>query len=57
MNENRCISCSEIVPEGRMICPSCERREIKIGMIMQSYGVCSEKVDRAYNSLGENNDD
>ncbi len=24
MNDNRCIYCLEIIPEGRQICPSCE---------------------------------
>ena len=26
MTENRCISCGEIIPEGRAVCPSCETR-------------------------------
>lgn len=25
MSEDRCICCGEIVPEGRMVCPNCER--------------------------------
>lgn len=25
MSEDRCISCGEIVPEGRMVCPICEK--------------------------------
>ena len=24
MNENRCVCCGEIIPEGRMVCPACE---------------------------------
>lgn len=24
MNENRCVCCGEIIPEGRMVCPICE---------------------------------
>ena len=24
MNENKCVSCGEIIPEGRQICPKCE---------------------------------
>ena len=24
MNENRCVSCGTIIPEGRMVCPMCE---------------------------------
>ena len=23
--ENRCVVCGEIIPEGRMVCPKCER--------------------------------
>ena len=23
--ENRCVCCGEIIPEGRMVCPKCER--------------------------------
>ena len=26
MNENRCVMCGAIIPEGRMVCPLCERR-------------------------------
>lgn len=26
MAENRCVCCGEIVPEGRMVCPTCEAR-------------------------------
>lgn len=25
MNNNRCVSCGNIIPEGRMTCPRCER--------------------------------
>ena len=25
MNENRCIFCGEIIPEGRQVCPICEQ--------------------------------
>lgn len=24
MGENRCVVCGAIIPEGRMVCPSCE---------------------------------
>ena len=24
MDQNRCICCGDIVPEGRMVCPRCE---------------------------------
>ena len=23
-NENRCVCCGEIIPEGRQVCPNCE---------------------------------
>ena len=26
MNENTCLYCNEVIPEGRMICPLCESR-------------------------------
>lgn len=25
-NADRCISCGEIIPEGRWVCPNCERK-------------------------------
>lgn len=25
MNNNRCIYCGDIIPEGRIICPHCEK--------------------------------
>lgn len=24
MNENCCVCCGEVIPEGRQVCPSCE---------------------------------
>lgn len=29
MSEDRCVCCGEIVPEGRMVCPVCEKRAEK----------------------------
>ena len=29
MNEERCVSCGEIIPEGRQVCPNCERKAKK----------------------------
>ena len=26
MNEDRCVMCGEIIPEGRMVCPVCEHK-------------------------------
>jgi len=25
MNDNRCVYCGEIIPEGRQVCPTCEK--------------------------------
>ena len=29
MSEDRCVCCGELVPEGRMVCPACEKRAEK----------------------------
>lgn len=26
MNEERCVCCGEIIPEGRQVCPNCENK-------------------------------
>ncbi len=26
--EDRCIMCGEVIPEGRMVCPSCEKNAL-----------------------------
>ena len=31
MNAERCVCCGEIIPEGRQVCPSCEKNEIRKG--------------------------
>ena len=41
MNENRCVYCGEIIPEGRQVCPSCEK--------IQSETTKAEVVDRLLN--------
>jgi len=28
-NEERCVSCGEIIPEGRQVCASCETNDLK----------------------------
>lgn len=28
MSENKCVCCDEIIPEGRQVCPSCEKKSI-----------------------------
>lgn len=27
MSEDRCVCCGEVVPEGRMVCPNCEKQK------------------------------
>ena len=29
LDDNRCVCCGEIIPEGRQVCPRCEIREEK----------------------------
>ncbi len=30
MAENRCVSCGEVIPEGRQVCPNCEKGRMKM---------------------------
>ena len=39
--ENRCVYCGEIIPEGRQVCPSCEK--------IQSETTKAERFDRVLN--------
>lgn len=41
MNENRCVYCGEIIPEGRQVCPMCEQ--------LQTETTRAERVDRVLN--------
>lgn len=34
MNENRCVCCGEIIPEGRMVCPKCQGQFDKLESTM-----------------------
>lgn len=52
--ENKCVVCNEIIPEGRMICPLCERYSIKAGMILQSRQSTQEEVKQAYDFMKGN---
>lgn len=36
MNENRCVMCGDIIPEGRQVCPICEIKE-RQGVGMKNY--------------------
>lgn len=48
MNEDRCICCGEIIPEGRQVCLNCEYRVGKIGSILQSQNATKDDVIKAY---------
>ena len=41
MSDNRCVFCGEIIPEGRQVCPSCEK--------IQSETTKAERFDRVIN--------
>lgn len=45
MNEDRCICCGEVVPEGRMVCWGCEHNIVKVGAILQSYSTAEENEE------------
>ena len=49
--EDRCVVCDEIIPEGRMICLTCERNSIKTGMILQSNQATKEEIEKAYDFM------
>lgn len=51
MNEERCICCGEIIPEGRQVCWSCEHSITKAGAILQSRHATKEEVSEAYRFL------
>jgi hypothetical protein len=57
MDANICVSCGEIIPEGRLVCWKCEQKEIRIGTILQSNNTTAEEVENAYNWLYANIDD
>ena len=38
MSEDRCIACGEIVPEGRMVCPICEKGKPTADVVEQKKG-------------------
>lgn len=56
MNNNRCLYCNEITPEGRQVCPLCENEQMKMSMILQSFSATKEEVNKAYNFM-EGKDD
>ena len=57
MNNNRCVCCGEIIPEGRMVCLLCEKKQIKLGLILQSFQATTKEVSNAYSFMEGNDDD
>ena len=51
MDADRCVSCGEIIPEGRLICWRCEQKEIKYGTILQTNNATPDEVEDAYGWL------
>lgn len=51
MDAEKCVCCGKIIPEGRLICPICEQKEVKIGIILQSNNATEEEVENAYELL------
>ena len=49
--EDKCVICNDVIPEGRMVCPQCENKQIKMGMILQSNHATDEEVKKAYNFI------
>ena len=56
MKKNGCVCCSEIVPEGEVVCPLCEYQHIKIGKILQSRQAITEEVEQAYDFIKQKGD-
>jgi len=59
MSEDRCVMCGEIIPEGRMFCPMCEkgRRDTsRTRMMLRSYRDMEWKARNAEQIIRECND-
>ena len=60
--ENRCVSCSDIIPEGRQVCGVCERGGINAmttrNKYLKDYGISPEEgkkiVDYCKTATGDN---
>jgi uncharacterized Zn finger protein (UPF0148 family) len=51
MSIDTCIHCGRVIPEGRIICPICEQKEVKLGAILQSNNATEEEIEGAYELL------
>ena len=43
MANNTCVQCSEIIPEGRMVCPKCETKRADTNLVEIAYMLGYEK--------------
>lgn len=51
MNNNKCLFCGEIIPEGRQICPTCEKREKVQNLVCKSILNTQEATTKAFKEL------
>ena len=42
----RCVCCGEIIPEGRLVCPACEKGELSMTKNKLGAGVLFERIRR-----------
>ena len=53
MNEERCVICGSLIPEGRQVCWICEHDIVKIGSILQSYNAAEDDVIKAHKFINK----
>lgn len=44
MSEDRCVCCGAIIPEGRMVCPTCERQPKRIKVDVENPQAVLESI-------------
>ena len=42
MNNNRCLYCNKIIPEGRQVCPNCEKADIDVRSVTPENELCRD---------------
>lgn len=47
MNDNKCLYCGTIIPEGRQLCPICEMREKGQDVTVKTIEVLTEQTKKA----------
>ena len=53
MNEERCVICGSLIPEGRQVCWICEHDIVKIGSILQSHNAAEDDVIKAHKFINK----